>query len=32
LKHNISLNTKDPYLARQLSDYFASVISSNMIA
>jgi hypothetical protein len=32
LKHNISLNTKGPYLARQLSDYFALAISSNMIA
>jgi hypothetical protein len=32
LKHNISLNTKGPYLTRQLSDCFAPAISSNMIA
>ena len=32
LKHDINLNTKGPYLVCQLSDYFALVISSNMIA
>jgi hypothetical protein len=32
LKHNISLHTKDPYLARQLSDCFDPAISSNVIA
>jgi hypothetical protein len=32
LKHKISLNTKGPYLIRQLSYCFASVISSNVIA
>jgi hypothetical protein len=31
LKHKISLNTKGPYLLRQLLDCFASVISSNVI-
>jgi hypothetical protein len=31
LKHKISLNAKGPYLAHQLSDYFAPAISSNMI-
>jgi hypothetical protein len=31
LKHKISLNVKGPYLARQLLDYFALAISSNVI-
>ena len=31
LKHNISLNAKGPYPTRQLSDYFALTIPSNVI-
>jgi len=31
LKHNISLNTKGPYLVRQLLYYFAPATSSNVI-
>ena len=31
LKHNISLYVKDPYLARKLSDCFASAITCNVI-
>jgi hypothetical protein len=31
LKHKISLNTKGPYLARQLSNCFAPAIFSNVI-
>jgi hypothetical protein len=31
LKYKISLNTKGPYLARQLLDYFALAISCNVI-
>ena len=32
LKHDINLNTKGPYLVRQLSDYLAPAMPSNMIA
>jgi hypothetical protein len=32
LKHDINLNAKDPYLARQLSDYLALAMPSNVIA
>ena len=32
LKHDINPNTKDPYLARQLSDYLAPAMPSNVIA
>jgi hypothetical protein len=32
LKHDINLNTKGPYLARQLSDCLASAMPSNMTA
>jgi hypothetical protein len=32
LKHDINLNAKGPYLARQLSDCLAAAISSNVIA
>jgi hypothetical protein len=31
LKHKISLNLKHPYLVRQLSDYLALAMPSNMI-
>ena len=31
LKHDINLNTKGPYLARQLSDCLALAMPSNMI-
>ena len=32
LKHNVNLNVKGPYLARQLSYYLALVMPSNVIA
>ena len=32
LKHNVNLNVKGPYLARQLSYYLALVMPSNAIA
>jgi hypothetical protein len=32
MKHDINLNAKGPYLARQLSDCLALTIPSNMIA
>ena len=32
LKHDINLNTKGPYLERQLSDCLALAMPSNMIA
>jgi hypothetical protein len=32
LKHDINLNAKGPYLARQLSDYLAPAMPSNVIA
>ena len=32
LKHDINPNTKDPYLARQLSDCLAPAMPSNVIA
>ena len=32
LKHNVNMNAKGPYLVRQLLDYVAPAMPSNMIA